>query len=307
MKKVVTIAFTAACTLIGSNAMALPRLEPNRCAHDSLSQWTQGQALPGTARGRNEWLKTCEPKIYRTVFPGGNEFDPNLPQRRAYPTYGVISGFDAANNPIFTSGGYIAPTTPVATQADPTCAVPERFDMVGLCTSGCVTPDSEIVAPEGNLEIGLMDQEARQDVSVPTLTDSGDLGLTDMKVKRYYKDMMTTTQPILVFTTKAGGTLKMSKNHPILNGNHEMVKAEDFKIGDSLITEKGEKDEIVSITEKKYNGRLYNFSVDTAKLEESLYVVQGFISGDKKYQDNDVSEFNRNILRNVAYKMITTK
>ncbi|MNL41585.1 hypothetical protein D3C87_1640010 [compost metagenome] len=145
-----------------------------------------------------------------------------------------------------------------------------------------------------------MDLEAANETLVPTQASSEALRLEPMSVKRYTKDIADTNQEILVVKTVSGGSVKVSLNHPLLKGDYTMAKAEDLKVGDSLVTAEGKKDLIVAIEKQQFFGKLHNMTIETNELKKSLYVVQGYISGDKKYQDIEATNFNRQILREIA-------
>lgn len=285
------------------NALAFPLLIPERCAHDSLNQWNEGEALLNTSRGRNEWLKICRPETYEAFFQDGNEYMENLPDRRVYPTYAVITGRGTKNEVLFATDGYVAPSTPPLVSTDPSCVIPRKNKLVGICVSGCVTADTEVVSASGNLEISKLAQLTDQEVSVPQFAN-GEFNTTPFKVKSFIKDMMSVEQKILKITTKSKGVIKVSKNHPLLNGDHLMMPAEKLHIGESLVLENGKNDEIVAIEEVSYFGKLHNLTVNSTKLDESLFVAQGFISGDKKFQDIEVSEMNREIFRQTTFENI---
>jgi hypothetical protein len=282
---------------------ALPRFNPQRCAADNLAQWANGAPLSGTARGRNEWLKTCSPAIYRVAYPGGNEFEPGS-DRRAYVTYGIITQAETANHDIeFDFGPWRAPTTPVSSPDNAACQVPPIYDLVGYCTSGCVTPDQEVETPDGAKAILQMSQNSAKEVSVPARAMDDSIKLEKFGVRRYVKDLADAKQQLVVVTTSSGKQLKLSKNHPMLTSDFKMKNAENLKIGDLLVSASGQTEAITSVETMEYFGKVYNLVVDTDELEKSTYVVQGFVSGDKKYQDLSVSEMNRQALRRVAAKL----
>lgn len=274
------------------------RIDPARCAADSLPQWTGGN-INGTARGRNEWMKVCTFELYDAMFPMGNEFDELTGNnRRLYPTYGIPKGDGKTTQ--WDYGTWRAPTEAPASADAASCVKPAGYRFVGLCTSGCVTPDSIVTTRQGSIDIETMDLEATNETLVPTQASSESLRLEPMAVKRYTKDIAETKQEILVVKTVSGGSVKVSLNHPLLKGDYTMAKAEDLKVGDSLVTAEGKKDLIVAIEKQKFFGKLHNMTIETNELKKSLYVVQGYISGDKKYQDIEATNFNRQVLREIA-------
>ena len=299
MKAALIIPLLITPMFIAQVSHAVPYITPERCAHDSLAQGAAPVA--GSAAGRNAWFKVCKPEAYDTTFPDGNENDPVTHSRMVYPTYGIVTGRDANNQTTFTTNGYRAPSVAPATEADPSCIVPAPNKFVGICTSGCVAPASEIATAKGRVSI--LDMSTAPGVSevlVPMANAAGVVQLEKNAVKNFTKDMIATQQTVYVIKTVSGGEIYASENHPFLSGSHKMVRAVDLKVGDSLVTSEGRKDLITQVSTQPYFGKLYNLTVDTNEREKSLYVVEGYISGDKKIQDESVSEFNRAVLRDLA-------
>lgn len=285
----------------GTHAMLL--IDPNRCAFDSLEQWSPGNPIEGTSRGRNAWFKGCDPAGYGIIFPGGFETVTNG-NRRSYPTYGRVTGVDAQGNlqfdPNINGSPWRAPTSEVSSADDTRCKKPEEFVLVGLCTSGCVTPESLVETPQGTQEIAQMTEQKQPQVLVPMPVENGNISSEPMDIERYTSDMISVRQDILVITTKSGASIRLSVNHPLLDGEFIITRADAFKVGDSLVSANGNLDEIVSIEPQKFTGKLHNLTVASNELDKSLYIVQGFISGDKKYQDLETSDLNRKILRRIS-------
>lgn len=302
MKKSILLAGTL-LILNAVNSYALPRFTPSRCAHDSLAQWSEGAPLEGTARGRNEWLKVCHIDAYELIYPGGNEIDPDAytagQARLSYPTYGKISGTNEKGEPIFEVTGWTAPTTPPSGPGASECIIPTPNRFVGICTAGCVVPETEVTLADGSLKIGEL-YGLNAEIAVPTTNDHGQFVLENIEVKNQIRDIVATEQEILVIKTISGGEIRVSPNHPLLNGENLMVKARDLKPGDSLVTSDGHKDLITQLSKEKFYGRLYNLTIKTSDQSKSLFIVNGYISGDKKYQDDDASDFNRRIFRKNA-------
>lgn len=102
--------------------------------------------------------------------------------------------------------------------------------------------------------------------------------LNEFGVKSFVKDLIPTEQKILEINTRSGKTVRVSLNHPLLTEDFTMKQAQDLTLNNSLITSAGEADPITSINQVKYFGKLHNMYVDTPRLEQSLYIVQGLIS-----------------------------
>ncbi len=287
-------------------ANAIWLMDPVRCAFDNLSQWdSPSQPIENTARGRNEWFKVCDPSHYEDIFPLGGEINPTN-GRRIYPTFAKVTGLDGANllfDPNVDGKPWTAPTSPPSSADDVHCKLPNGFRLIGFCTSGCVTTESIVETPKGSQEIVNMKQNNQSEVWVPLRNENGKFQMQSMSVEKYTSDIIPAAQKILVINTQSGASIRLSKNHPLLNNEFIMTEAEKFKVGDSLVNSNGELDEVIKIEEQDYFGKLYNLTVATNDLDKSLYVVQGFISGDKKYQDLESRDLNRKFFRNLVRQL----
>jgi intein/homing endonuclease len=137
-------------------------------------------------------------------------------------------------------------------------------------------------------------------VIVPVLSQGRIEKMATLPVERFIKDGTESLQKIVIVTTQSGVHLQVSLNHPLLTQDYTMKKAQDLKAGDSLIKADGRPDVIVDVRTEDYYGKLHNLTVATSDMSKSLYLVQGYISGDKKFQDTALSDVNRRIFRSLV-------
>lgn len=303
-----------------SSAHAGLLLSPVRCAGDNLEQWAHDinpaqypESYPpdGSARGRNAWWFVCNPIQYQTINKGyrtsgiAAEKDPTANHgngiiTRWYPTFGVETGVNPNGEVTFERpGGWTAPTSAPPSASDARCALPANYDLVGMCASGCVTPEQEIASETDFVAIEDLEARVAPSVLVPSQLSPGAKSYTPIKVRRFIKDGTDAPQKIVVVNTKSGGSVRVSLNHPLLTQDYTMRRADALVAGDSLVQADGALDEITDVRIEEYYGKLHNLTVDTSKLEKSVYIVRGYISGDKKHQDLALSDVNRQILRNL--------
>lgn len=287
--------------MLQANAYGALVIDPARCGHDNLNPGSPSE-LAGTAWGRNQWLKVCQPDRYDTVFPNEDYRGPLAAGKVMYPTYAKITGTGANGEVMFADTGYRAPTTPPPSPGDAACVVPAPNRFVGLCTASCVTGDTLIDAENSRPQIAKFNTDRREKVQVPQFSQ-GSVLLQPMPVKNQIKDMMDAHQEVFVISTVSGATVKASEHHPFLMASGYMARSSQLRVGDSLVQVNGKADPIVSISKEMIFGKLYNVSVDTTDRRKSMYVVNGLISGDRKIQDEQVSEFNRAVLREVAFEL----
>jgi hypothetical protein len=178
------------------------------------------------------------------------------------------------------------------------CSVAGGFAVKLFCTASCYTPEQVVLFPEGFVPI----KEAR-DVELPkvmTLFEGSSLDrilLQESDVLTYTTEVTKTWHDILKFKTESGGELKVTKNHPIVDGQGKVKTADSFKVGEALVHYLNGLDPIVDISPMRYFGRVYNLAPNNKTLISHILVAQGFLNGSSWYQNDGVRFLNRNILR----------
>ncbi|TMO04007.1 Hint domain-containing protein [Pseudoalteromonas sp. S558] len=279
--KIKLLATTALLVLASDMAFALDpvRIE-QRCEDDSIST---AQGL-----GRNEWAKKCTHISPRTY--DYNVFDDwgNQRSRVYYPSFYKPNNFD---------DWFRAPTAKAGS-----CNLGVHTAMIS-CLSSCYTPDQKLLFAEG--ELAIYDAFSRRVSRIVTLSDDAELdniAYTVRNVDAYSESVKDVIHRILEIKTRDGGSLKVTLNHPLLISTGHMKNAEDIHIGDSLITESGDFDEILSIEEVEFYGKVYNVRPDSdgadgVSLNGQIVVAQGFLSGSMYYQNTGANHVNRLLLR----------
>jgi hypothetical protein len=229
--------------------------------------------------------------------------------RPMYPTFGNSSNINVAtqlftppmtcnasdvctvNNPndcrLFTdAGGVTAANTSVT-----------GFFVNGYCVSSCYLPDQQIAFDGGNE--GILDAMNELRTGVTTLTPMSTLNNiqthTD-EVASYTRDIREAEQVIFTITTRSGGQLKVTDKHPILEGNGRIVEARSIQVGNRLIKPDGTRDEVVSVTQTNYFGKVYNIKPASTSRVANILIAQGFLVGSSRFQNEDADLINRIIL-----------
>lgn len=92
---------------------------------------------------------------------------------------------------------------------------------------------------------------------------------------------------------KSGGKLSVTLNHPLVDGEGYMKKAEEFKIGDKLVLANGKKDKIVQINVVDFFGKVYNVAPKSNNSQENIVVAKGYLNGSHKFQTGEVTDYMR--------------
>jgi hypothetical protein len=171
------------------------------------------------------------------------------------------------------------------------------FFVNGYCTSSCYTPEQQI--DFGSEKSTILDALNSVKQGLTTLTEASTLRnikFTTDGVASYTRELHDSEHPIFVIKTKSGGELRVTGNHPVLEGNGRIVQAQSLRAGKMLIKADGARDAIVSVTKTTHFGKVYNLKPNSTNRVENILVAQGFLVGSSRFQNEDVDFMNRIIL-----------
>lgn len=246
----------------------------SRCTEDSLE--------PGPARERIEWAARCGHITATEREYSLNEGGQQRP-RPLYPLYATENMGQLWRAPVDRN----AP-----------CNVPGGMSVVAFCTASCYTPEQTILFPEGFFEIQTAKKQVFPDVmalrDASTLTN---LKFASYPVDSYTEEVRPTWQDVLRFKMKSGGDLRVTLNHPIVDQNGSVKRADKFKVGESLIHYLEGLDPIVSIKKEAFFGKVYNLAPATRLPLSNIIVAQGYLNGSSFFQNEGEDLLNRVLLR----------
>lgn len=273
-------------------------IQPARCSHDSLS-------IPESLK-RLDWMKACESKvpaikIFFDIIGGADQLSTYLNDTtsslygtaRPRPLYVTFS--DEANQP------WIAPKT-FTTKEAANCEVPVNAKIFGICTSSCYTPDQKLLFNVAGKQqyIPIIDAIGEKQQSIMTLAPESvmeKLKFTSAPIAHFISELVNTNHKIRTFYTSSGGKLSVTFNHPLVASDGVIREASDFKVGDQLIKADGSFDEIKSIEEMVYPGKVHNVLPYGESIMGNIIVAEGFLSGSAYFQNDGVNYLNQKILR----------
>jgi hypothetical protein len=247
-------------------------------------QWRPGACSVTTdANGFQKWT---EPTTLWLPRPG-------------YPTFGSAPTPDPPTTAYFPNPNYAVHDCNLYLDKNATVRANTTagFYVMGYCTSSCYTPEQEISFSTGSENILDALNAYRSDLT--TLTPSStlhDIQLQTDGVASYTRELRDVTQPIFEIRTQSGGELRVTPNHPVLEGNGRLVQASSLKVGQKLIKPDGSRDPIVSITKTEHFGKVYNLKPTSTNRVSNILIAQGFLVGSSRFQNDDVGYINRIIL-----------
>jgi hypothetical protein len=181
--------------------------------------------------------------------------------------------------------------------------VPPEYEDVGFCTAGCFAPDQQLLFADeetGRFDWMRIDKAFRKRDFVAAVSQTSTLGHIEFvkaKVEDYTTDLEPGLRSVLRIETESGKVVRVTSNHPLLDGAGVMRRAGSLKVGDSLVTYLGAADPILSIGSESFEGRVYNLDIDETPDHRRVVAANGILSGTNWYQNRGRHMLDRLALR----------
>jgi hypothetical protein len=215
--------------------------------------------------------------------------------RPQYPTFGSLYDIYSASNAQLFPHPTLANCNLYTDRAGTTVA--PNFFVNGYCEASCYTPEQKVLFSDGYSTILDALNARREDV----MTLAPDASLDNVKLQKgrtysYTAEFRDSSHPIVEIRTASGGLLRVTVEHPVVNGSGRLVAAQSLKVGDELVKADGSRDSIVGIEKTKHDGKVYNLRPDTDSLVSNVLVAEGYLVGSSHFQNDEVGYMNRIIL-----------
>jgi hypothetical protein len=182
-------------------------------------------------------------------------------------------------------------------EPDPDPIPAASFYINAYCESSCYAPDQRVLFPEGPAAIS--EAHALRTAHVMTVTPDSSLHqirLQSLPTYSYTAEFRDSTHPIVELKMASGGALRVTTEHPLVNGEGRLVQAQTLKVGDELVRKNGDRDPIVGVTRAEHFGKVYNLRPNTDDRVSNLLVAEDYLVGSSLFQNDEVGYVNRIIL-----------
>ena len=284
-----TIRYAFAFCCLASSARAAQFEEPefgqlelfriHRCSlEDQLL--TNEEALQ-----RIDWAISCGVIAKKFKVKMTMDFDDEgLPTARAqyfYPTFALRE----ANYPMWRPN-YAS------------CDRPGNLMWLGACIAGCYQADQALQFSTGPVEIGEAWAHDRTDIITldPGSTRTA-LLFKPGQVEYYTQDWQPQWQPIVDLRVEGGFSLRLTPTHPLVVATGQMRQVAELKVGDRLLRFDGTERRIEKMSQRDVYTKVYNLAPKSKAPSENVLLVQGFLTGSTRYQNEYQKYLNRLIVR----------
>ncbi len=217
--------------------------------------------------------------------------------RPLYPTFGSTSNINSTSNKQLFPHPMLADCNFYLDRYGTQPATGYDFYINGYCEASCYTPEQKVLFSDGYQ--AMVDATASLREDLVTLAPDSTLDDIKLQVGRTYsftEEIRDTNHPIVELTTASGGQVRVTVEHPVINGQGRIVAAQTLKVGDELVKADGTRDPIVEINRTFHYGKVYNLRPDATELVSHVLVAEGYLMGSSLFQNDEVGYMNRTLL-----------
>lgn len=220
--------------------------------------------------------------------------------RHFYPTFGEVEFHETSRSPR-TYEVVMRPHGAITAQEMSSCDVLRNLVPIGVCVSGCFTPDQRVFMQSGYTPIlTAYNQRLMSVLSLDRSSTSTDLKYVPRELDYYTVSPQDEINTIYVFTTAGGSRLQVTGNHGVVLSDGTLKVASEIRTGNELMTASGSADLVLNVETQQHRGKVYNMRLKSEDPVENLVVAEGLLVGSSFHQNEGVSYINRMILRDLV-------
>ena len=181
--------------------------------------------------------------------------------------------------------------------------VPDRYNDLAFCVAGCFAPDQNLLFADektGTFDWMRIDSAFKKRDFVAAVSQNSTLehiSFVKAKIEDYITDLEPGLRSVLRIDTASGKQVKVTHNHPLLDANGLMRRADSLVVGEALVTHLGQKDAITHISQESFHGRVYNLDVGESSNYKRIVAANGILSGTNWYQNRGSNMLDKIALR----------
>jgi hypothetical protein len=244
--------------------------------------------VPATAApDNNQWGLDCN--VFNYLGDAKQPFIDGLNSAQQFVVYAVDANIVKA--PLYLWP--LVPTKPIAAQ---NCIAGARF--LTVCPAGCYAPDEQL-----QFDSTYMSIESAYKSSVPTITSltadstTAMMSYAEQPIQSYI--VGETQEDLYSLAADNGKRLRVTANHPLVNGEGVVVPASSIQVGDELLCSDGSIASVMSIEKQPYSGWVMSVLPASDNKQENVHVANGFLAGSVRFQAQWASDKTRLLHRDL--------
>lgn len=204
--------------------------------------------------------------------------------RRCFPSMERFFNFYEGSDPFYYALVYSPSSNSWKGPVDVNSACGD-WQLKNFCMASCYLEDQVLRFADGLSGIRTaLEGRPRHLITLDANSDLRNPRFKTNPIKFFSKSWEDGHEVIRVMHTRVGGEIKVTQGHPVLLSNGVMREAKNVRVGDSLVRSGGLADEIVSIDDMPFFGKVYNVTPATGNPIENIVIAQDFLMGSAAYQ-----------------------
>lgn len=290
-------------------------IQTARCHEYRQKGLVKGTTNADGAKAVRKWAGRCYPEYQEKISKNPHIIDAKGNKLILYPEFLKL---DKAVDPNAEFGFRWVYSDPldyeinfeaiIADHKTAPCDVPAGYELAVFCAAGCYLPgqimafqdsqsmDGVKLSSIGNEMKNFVQGESKMVVlsSEATLED---MSYEDKNIHSYIADLVEVEQDVYVLKTETGKVLGVSPDHPVMNEQGKLQRADDFKVGDKVMNFEGIAEKIVSADKHSYFGRVINLDIASQNDMNHIVIAGGVLNGSYSMQNAIAQSYNRQLLR----------
>ncbi|WP_211241608.1 Hint domain-containing protein [Cystobacter fuscus] len=255
--------FVAVLAFVGISSPAMAQLATRCTLDDQLTNAT-------LAQGRNAWARKCGfiSAAKEAYLNSEGEYQVFLEGCYAYPS--VIPGSSCSRF--------------IPADVNAACIGLTEISKLGTCVTGCLTPTQKVSF--GGKHMPIPEALASGAPTVTALTPSATMlapTYSEQPIRAYIAG--DTIEDVFALHLTNGITLEVTSEHPMVDGEGNLVKAKSLKAGDLLLASDGQKVSISDINVFRFKGYVWNVQPSSHDKAENIFDVEGLLTGSVRFQN----------------------
>ncbi|ATB35289.1 hypothetical protein CYFUS_000701 [Cystobacter fuscus] len=255
--------FVAVFAFVGISSPAMAQLATRCTLDDQLTNAT-------LAQGRNAWARKCGfiSAAKEAYLNSEGEYQVFLEGCYAYPS--VIAGSSCARF--------------IPADANAACIGLNEISKLGTCVTGCLTPTQKVSF--GGKHMPIPEALESGAPTVTALTPAATLlapTFSEQPIRAYIAG--DTIEDVFSLHLANGVTLEVTSEHPMVDGEGNVVKAKSLKPGEFLLASDGQKVAISDINVFRFKGYVWNVQPSSHDKAENIFDVEGLLTGSVRFQN----------------------
>lgn len=237
-------------------------------------------------------------QLYHRLISAHLEFRHVNNNRGLYPTFKRFEiTFSEDNNQAFINVSN-DPHPQWPTEVNASCESLRGYHLMGLCTEGCYSSQQSILFGSGYAPIAwAQDHHFDTVVTLTPRSQMNHITITNTTIEYFTSSPQEHWEEFIELRTLGGRHLHITLSHPMLLSSGHMIAARDMKLGQQLVTSKGEPDPIIELSRSRHFGKAYNLMTAGSTLAEQIIVAQDLLTGSVYFQNEGTQHLNRQIFR----------